>query len=158
MKGIHHLWIALLIAGCSSPRYTYFFDRHQALPKTEPQFAQRASSVDQDTPQPPSFDDLQLPATADRQRMTGAVFAKSPGHAVQRANVQTPTLVRVPESPLHGQTVSRMDPDLKRSFIFSIVGALALLVTGSSFLLVTGTLSLTIGVIFGIKWFLRHSD
>lgn len=47
-----------------------------------------------------------------------------------------------------------MDADLQRSIIFGASGIVALVIGGQVFW-VLGSLSLLIGLIFGIKWLLR---
>jgi hypothetical protein len=48
-----------------------------------------------------------------------------------------------------------LDGDLQRAIIFAAFGVVALLV-GGNFFVVTGSLSLLIGLIFGIRWFIRR--
>lgn len=147
----------ILIVACSSPRYTYYFD-HQQTPSKSIAPARLTSSQlkeNEGLPQPP--DDTPILSTefqAANVRYGSSGKMKTPSRSLVQS--QTVPSVTPPISLDDSPASSSMDADLKRSLIFSISGVLALLVSGSAFLLVVGTLSLTIGVIFGIKWFLRR--
>ncbi len=141
-------WAAMLIlCSCSSPRYTYFFNQPPAtVSEIKP-----VDVIETITPPPPGqFSARNSPFVSPTVR-TPAAVAKPVDGPKQKTTTITERKVNNVKSV---KAKGGMDADLKRSIIFGASGIVALVIGGQVFW-VLGSLSLLIGLIFGIKWLLR---
>jgi hypothetical protein len=144
-------WIVFLaLVSCSPVRYNYFFDRQS---KAAPQVVlvdlpMEASSYESVRPSEPA-----LEASANVRTSHSSPMAPSIRHTQKRVVAGTPTGVGnlLPAERKN----DHIDKDLMRSVIFVAAGIFALLV-GSTIFWVLGSLSVVIGIIFGIKWLVRQ--
>jgi len=136
----------LVIASCSTPKYTYFFDQPAGS-------AKEIQAVAVVVP-----DSLVAPVRLDLEVSTSPTLASSgvaSRSAIQRKQVKGSEVRLQPEQPATSKATAKMDVDLKRSAIFTVSGIVALVIGGQVFW-VLGAVSLLIGLIFGIKWLLRQ--
>lgn len=148
MKPIALASLCFLLA-CSSPRYLYRFSEPKGV------------AVNRQAPVTKVADSAALPmpvtlatsphvytanAAAPAPILRDRIHRLDERPAIQRAD---PPGTKTP--PAKG----RLDGDLLRAGIFTAFGVVALLI-GGNFFVVTGSLSLLIGLIFGIKWFIRR--
>ncbi len=146
------LWgCIILLSSCSAPRYTYYFDHQHPAPRTEskPMTSRIILAPDELF----ASNDKVLKVTGkqlktDRSWQTHVPEPRWGSARVARENRE------VSLQPTKSDR-SKMEPDLKRSIIFGISGIVALIIGGQVFW-VLGSLSLLIGLIFGVKWLLRH--
>lgn len=140
-------FLVLLLASCASPRYHYNFGRPEAAlnqPAEQPESPEALTPIDHAT----EFSTAVAPATP--ATVSPAPAGKS--KIQKKFPASTPAFQRnVPDEPA---VSNEMPADLKRSIIFLVAGAIALIIGGQVFW-VAGSLSLLIGLIFGIKWLLR---
>jgi len=138
-------FLFLLFASCTAPRYHYNFGQPDATlnrPTERPEYPEVL--IDQ-APELSAAVAAAPPATVSR-----APVGKS--KVQKKLPASTPAVQRnVPDEPA---VSNDMPADLKRSVIFLAAGAIALIIGGQVFW-VAGSLSLLIGLIFGIKWLLR---
>lgn len=141
-------WAAMLFfCSCSSPRYTYFFNQPPATVSEIKPLAV-AETI---TPSAPSqFSASSSPVVSPTVRMPAAVAKPLDGHkakAMTKAEKKSDNTKSV-------KAKGGMDADLQRSIIFGAGGIVALIIGGHVFW-VLGSLSLIIGLIFGIKYLLK---
>lgn len=151
--------MVLILVSCSTPRYAYYFDRHQyttgksvvTVPMNEfllppNQAVLTVSAVAEVevmpmnvTPKPESREiEEDLPVTERKERK------------VLLPQNRAKTQMSIPQAP-----ASTLDRDLKLSIIFGASGIVGLIIGGSVFW-VLGSISLLIGVILLIKWVVRQ--
>ncbi len=141
-------WAAMLfLCSCSSQRYTYFFNQPPAtVSEIKP-----VAVTETITPSAPSqFSASSSPVVSPMVRMPAAVAKPFDGHkakAITKAEKKSDNTKSV-------KAKEGMDADLQRSIIFGVSGIVALVIGGHVFW-VLGSLSLIIGLIFGIKWLLK---
>lgn len=143
-------WIGLLLvvsAGCSSPRYTYYFPQHQD--PVEPKFQPTTKPIP-----PPQQEDM----TASTQPET-SVPAINRLPEARRTYRQKPTFGSVEVSdkafPSAPPAPAKIENDAKLGIIFFVSGVIVYVI-GSPVFTVVGSLAMLIGIIFGIKWLLRQ--
>lgn len=136
---------------CSAPRYTYDFGQPAAAAEPGP------ASLWVPGQTPPAGEhtfsaglSVQVVDPVRSEIAAPAAKAVQP-HREPRKLLKNPL---APAQPL-AVTSEKLDPDLKRSVLFFAGGLVALLIGGDVFV-VLGSLSLLIGLIFGIKWLLRE--
>lgn len=148
----HCLWAALVLLGsCSSPRYTYYFDhqypvlRKESLPNV-PLLIQPSEPLEFTASTTPILKNLPTGKSVSFQTPPSRHQINS-GHVVSAQKITTVASAK-------GST-KKIDADIKRSIIFIAAGVVALII-GTQVFWVLGSLSLLIGIIFGIKWLLRN--
>jgi hypothetical protein len=141
-------WAAMLfLCSCSAPRYTYFFNQP---PATASEIKPVAVTPVITPPESGQFSSSRSPAVSPAVGMPAAVA--KPFDA-PKAKAMTITEKETDNAKLV-KAKGGMDADLQRSIIFGASGIVALVIGGQVFW-VLGSLSLLIGLIFGIKWLLR---
>ena len=145
--------IFLGFVSCSPVRYHYFFDRPgKAVTKT----------TLSDLPANTSLDESVVLSETSLEASTAVSITNSPGiiSSIRQthkpngaANLTPKQKVQTPMPPKSEK--GHMDNDLKRSIIFVTAGLFALFIGGTVFW-VLGSLSVAIGIIFGIKWVVRQ--
>ena len=146
-------WIIVMLtimAGCSSPRYVYDFGEQRAIPASQSGVV-TVNSI----PPPPSEDLVQEEPIASlavvNQVSSQPLKRQAPekkGRKIEKQKVVDTPAPRPEVNP------ANIHADAKRSIIFLLGGGILLLIGGDVFVVV-GSLSLLIGMIFGIKWLLR---
>lgn len=143
----------LLIMGCLScaaPKYTYDFGQPSAAAVTKT--GSRSVEMRPRVPDSIVFE-ASFHATPNSRPGTQTTLRAldirqvtvDPGPAIEPERIRnTPPIIS-----------ESMHPDLERSIVFVAGGATALIIGGEVFV-VLGSLSLLIGLIFGIKWLLRE--
>ncbi len=150
------LWFGLVVlSSCSASRYTYYFDHQVSNRRTE-----RLST---------SHDAIPPPVLVKFTASTARGLETPPQSTLAKGSVQRQTDWREPQhrSMLAKDEIAKlslppatskpkgMDRDLRRSIIFVAAGIVFLLI-GTQAFWVLGTLSVLLGLIFGIKWILRR--
>lgn len=141
-------WAAILfLCSCSSPRYTYFFNQPPATASE----IKPVAVTETITPPPPGQFSASSSPTVSPAARTPAVIAKPVDSPKEKGTTITERKANNVKSV---KAKGGMDADLQRSIIFGASGIVALVIGGQVFW-VLGSLSLLIGLIFGIKWLLR---
>lgn len=150
---IHSLAPLCLLLACSSPKYIYKFPEPQSATVIRKAPVSKAVEL---AAQPVSVAPRESPAVYSANVASPMPTPRNRTHRVERKPVVQRT------DPLPMTNGSKAPPadvhlkgDLMRAVIFAAFGGIALLI-GGQFFVVTGTLSLLIGLIFGIKWFVRR--
>jgi hypothetical protein len=136
---------------CTGPKYTYDFGQPPAasLPrKTElaktPELIRERPEFEATLSQEP------VAGKATAGLLQRKARAREEVEVLRKAEPPGPVVRDSPPLP-----AKSIDSDLKRSAIFLVGGTVALIIGGDVFV-VAGSLSLLIGLIFGIKWLLRE--
>lgn len=148
MKNLLNAWFLILLAACSAPRYTYYFDRTSAPTKPPVLTADLSPAVIY-----PPVVESPLPASPHEITNSNPDVTKGIPRGRKKEGPVMSKPKDTPASPAVKST--RMDSSLKLGILFS-AGGIAAMTIGGPILLVIGTLSLIIGVIFVIKWALRQ--
>ncbi len=145
----------ILLSSCSAPRYTYYFDHQRSLQRRE------SVTASPQVIRAPNQDGLTtsigkvLEGRSIKKQLQGS-RSSQPDIREQRVD---PAAVIHDHRDNFLQPISTsakgMEPDLKRSIIFGVAGIVAMIIGGQVFW-VLGSLSLLIGLIFGVKWLLRQ--
>ena len=155
----------VVLASCSTPKYTYYFDhqnRHAgriaqpekevSVPSIDPLMLSATTSAG-----PVTFAETTKPLTPAKK--TYAQMNKTERSALRthlkkevRAFVEAKKKLVSVESTKASQG---MDNDLKLAAIFGAVGVAGLIIGGDVFSIIGG-LALLIGVVFFVKWMIRQ--
>lgn len=138
---------AVILAACSAPRYTYDFGQPPSVGHVTGG-AESAGII----PAPESSAlsaGIHVTSTSVQPAATELPPKRVDRHEPVRSEAQRHSPLLRPEP-----AVPPLDADARRSAIFVVGGLIALLIGGQVFY-VAGSLSLLIGLIFGIKWVLR---
>ncbi len=167
---LYYLLTIVLIASCSSPKYTYNFDRYDynsgkkpqrtavMSPKSEvaPVEAQQLLASKESTflivDVPKDNEGTMATRPAD-VRKTYAQMSKSERKGF-RADVKK-YIKEKKESIKAAKKANAMDNDLKLAAIFGAVGLVALIISGDVFYILGG-IAMIIGVVFFVKWLVRQ--
>ncbi|HEX5170539.1 MAG TPA: hypothetical protein VFW11_15285 [Cyclobacteriaceae bacterium] len=165
----------LILASCSSPKYTYYFDRQdynagkkqnarESLALTEKQEESKIES-------PLKLDPQTLVASADN---SAAVLNESKAEVASKSykemtktekkefRKEAKTLIKsyvkakkAGDEVKAAEAAAAMDHDLKLAAIFGAVGIVALIIGGDVFWIIGG-IALIIGVVFFVLWLSRQ--
>ncbi len=135
----------IVIVGCASPRFSYDFGQPRSMPVGRDVVVPKAVM-----PAPLQEAPAEVQAESGFSSVPGTRPAKRQGayQKGQKNAAIVPAVLPGPAVPL------KVHSDLTRSAIFLVGGGILLLI-GGDILVVIGSLSLLIGLIFGIKWLLR---
>lgn len=153
----------VVLASCTAPRYSYYFDHHTYPVKKNPQV------------EPVSPSDLSTQLTAsvlsgpvafpETQTVTAPVTRKAPlaltktERKVLRQQlkkvIRNNPEVRKELNSVQTVKAGGMDQDLKLATIFGAVGIVGLVIGGTVFYVI-GAIALLIGVVFFVKWIMRQ--
>lgn len=144
-----------LLLACSSPRYMYRFAEPQGATMTRQAPVSRvAAPAAHPGPVTPTESPTVYSADVASPVPTrpGKIRGVDEKPVIQKADpITIPIAIGAKTPPADW----RLDGNLQRAIIFAAFGVVALLI-GGNFFVVTGSLSLLLGLIFGIKWFIRR--
>ena len=156
----------IVLASCSTPKYTYYFDHQNsragktaAQPEKEmkvlpidPQMLSATTSEG-----PVTFAETTKPVTPEKK--TYAQMNKTERSALRKyLKKEVKDFVTVQKklnSVESAKATQGMDHDLKLAVIFGAVGVAGLIIGGDVFTIIGG-LALLIGVVFFVKWIIRQ--
>ena len=143
------IMMLLILMGCASPRYTYYFPQPQTILNQPREQVTLTPLVPPPGPNAAYASTAEVPVATAPAKVAAAAPPAVKGKALPNDAYCTPVSGGSnPALPI------KSDPDLRRSVIFAAGGLVALIIGGNVFWVV-GSLSLMIGLIFGIKWLLR---
>lgn len=156
-----------LLAACSSPKYTYQFDRYQY------RTAKSVPTADENIQGPAAINPLELtasientpalavtePAATEPVRKTYAQMNKQERKALrQHIKAEVKAFSKEKKEVIKKMAEKKlMDSDLRLAAIFGAVGLTGLILggVGEAFTII-GAIALLIGVVFFVKWLVRQ--
>ena len=166
-NGIIVLIAIVVLASCSAPKYTYYFDHqnnHAGKNTAKPVVETRVPSVDPQMLVATTLKEPVLFSEAKQEvpaRKTYVQMDKVERKALRR-HLKKEVKTFVADKKTLGSVESTkstqgMDHDLKLAAIFGAVGITGLLISsGNSVFTIIGGLALLIGVVFFVKWIIRQ--
>ncbi len=159
------LAFVVAMASCSSPKYAYYFSRHQqAVAKQDgialPQMAAGAQRAEVLTASvsPVSMLSNETASVAPDFKSSAPELSKEKRAALRHDMKKAIAKLRVDKkmkSSLAAAKASGMDNDLKLAIIFGAVGIVGLIIGGNVFTVIGG-IAMLIGVVFFVKWIIRQ--
>ncbi len=170
MKNLIFVLLSIvMLASCSTPKYTYYFDRqnkHVGKDNVQPEKETSVLSVDSQI----------LSATLENEPMVFPASGSGIGSPVKKTYLQMNKVERKTlrhqlkkEIKTHVASAKKlnsveaatatqaMDHDLKLAAIFGAVGIVGLAIIGSAEIFgIIGGIALLIGVVFFVKWIIRQ--
>ena len=158
----------VVLASCSAPKYSYYFDHTNYYAGKKESKANREVS-------PLTVDAQQMVASASDQPVVLAPVVESPAAAatvektyLQMNKAEKKALRQQLKKDLRSYVSSKkadsektthagqaIDNDLKLAAIFGAVGIVGLIIGGNAFNIIGG-IALIIGVVFFVKWLIRQ--
>jgi len=156
--------IGIGLSACSTPKYTYFFDRHSyKANKQEPLLAsENVLSMSPETLEASAAEQpVIIEAPVVTRGETGKKYlqlSKSERRVVRhqlRTELKTYFTPKKKGAVESTKATQSMDKDLKLAIIFGAVGVVGLLIPNDVFVIIGG-IALLIGVVFFVKWIIRQ--
>lgn len=154
----------VVLASCSAPRYTYYFDHHTYPLRKNPTPVEPLSSSNLSTQLTASIsskpvalaetETFSVPAARKPVLTLSKTERKVLRHQLKKEIKNNP-VVRKQLNSTQAVNASGMDNDLKLAAIFGAVGIVGLLIGGTVFYVI-GAIALLIGVVFFVKWMIRQ--
>lgn len=153
-----------VLASCSAPRYSYYFDHHTYPVRKNPTAVEPASPSDVSTRLSASVtkESVTLPETqtvaspvSQKALLTLTKTERKVLRHQLRSAIRNYPVVRKELNSAQTVKASEMDHDLKLAIIFGAVGIVALVIPGTVFYII-GAIALLIGVVFFVKWIIRQ--
>ena len=158
------LLVVVVLASCSAPKYTYYFDHQNnhangiahpegslSVPTIDPQMLSAATESEP----------VKFPAAKSEvpEKKTYLQMNKMERKALRHhlnKDVKTYIASKKNWSSIESSKATQgMDNDLKLASIFGAVGIVALIIAGDVFYIIGG-IALLIGVVFFVKWIIRQ--
>lgn len=151
MKLLPLVPLCLLLA-CSGPKYMYRFAEPQGVTMTRQAPVSRVDAPAAPVTPTESPTVYSADVASPVPTRLGKIRGVDEKPVIQKADpITIPIAIGAKTPPADW----RLDGNLQRAIIFAAFGVVALLI-GGNFFVVTGSLSLLLGLIFGIKWFIRR--
>lgn len=167
---------AILLAACSSPKYTYYFDHYDYAKNKKGSLPQEAR-VNAEQPAQESIlaiDERTLTASAHETNPVlvepaAPAVAKAPSNEEMAAKLKAMSkeerkelkkevkrFVKENKKEIKsGNAAKAMDNDVKLASIFGAIG-IVLLIIGGDVLYILGAVALLVGLYFFIRWLMRN--
>ena len=145
-----------ILMSCSTPRYTYYFDRQQINTGKSATIESRSEFI-LPTNQAmltasTSNEDLPMEVNGEpksREIENGLSVTERGERKAHLVESKAKTRMSIPQPPSQ-----KLDRNLKLSILFGGSGIVGLII-GGSFFLIVGSISLLVGIILFIKWLVR---
>ena len=163
-----HALAIIVLASCSSPKYTYHFDRYDYNKGKQQKVSQADFEVS-----PISVNDQTLLASTDAHVVLLPETPSVPADVTSNHNSLTKTekkevrkeavksvkeyvkAVKAGEKEKAEQMAKAMDSDLRWAAIFGAIGITALIIGGDVFYIIGG-IAMIVAVVFLVKWLIRQ--
>ncbi len=157
----------VILASCSAPKYSYYFDHHnynggkkqiapsneKSLLSVDPQLMEASVSDESHILSEPKTESTEAPVVKKTYFQMNKSERKTLRHKLKK---EIKSYVAEKKKNYSEQaTNAGMDHDLKLAIIFGAVGLVALLIGGDVFWIIGG-IALLIGVVFFVKWIVRQ--
>lgn len=161
------LLAVVVLASCSTPRYSYYFD-HQTYPVRKNQTLVEPVSLSDLSTQltasvsskPVSFAETQTTAAVPLVRKTALQLSKTERKVLRhqlKKEVKNNLVARKELNSTQAVKASGMDQDLKLATIFGAIGIVGLILNSVTIAFgIIGGIALIIGIIFFVKWIIRQ--
>lgn len=170
MKKLQLLALGLLLAACSSPKYTYYFDHYQYQRNTQSLTTQPAPAVTSPltvapesitadlTPTPAVVTETPEPVALEEAKAKVATAYKSLSKEEKKEfrrelKKEIKQMKAMKDDGTHA--TQQLEGDVKWAAIFGSIG-LVLLIIGGDLLYVLGAIALLVGLYFFIRWLSRQ--
>lgn len=170
MKKYISLASVILLASCSAPKYTYYFDHYDyASKKNQVTVAQNnvqgqpLATADQATLVASANDahvyvaETVIPSVVEHEKVTGKINALSKEEKRELKKEIKKYVKETKKNPSveAGSAAKKLENDVKLAAIFGAVG-IVLLIIGGDVIYVLGAIALLVGLYFFIRWLIHQ--